>query len=66
MSKETLIELAKSLGRTEMYLQCIVQMLSSEKDMEEIRKHIEEVANLAFEENIKTMEEKRNEFIEKN
>lgn len=62
MSKETLIELAKSLGRTEMYLQCIVKMLSSEKDMKKIRKHIEEVANLAFEENIKTMEEEENEI----
>ena len=62
MSKETLIELAKSLGRTEMYLQCIVQMLSSKKDMEQIRKHIEEVANLAFEENNKTMEEEENEI----
>lgn len=62
MSKETLIELAKSLARTEMYLQCIIQILSSEKDMKQIRKHIEEVANLAFEEKIKTMEEEKNEI----
>lgn len=63
MSKETLIELAKSLARTEMYLQCIIQILSSEKDMKQIRTHIEEVANFAFEENNKTMEEEKNEFI---